>query len=165
MEIYHEKFKHCKIQNGRPAATFDHQIFSLTHRPQNQLVKFWEYTGSGLTIMTTCLVIIIIWHFDYVDALQSPIFIPSLWLFLTIFHIITLAELENPLIHRVSDCFCYLNATFKYFDSTWHFLLQADVHHQSRHNRTTFITRVDARLTFQFLGQFFKMASKIAAVL
>ena len=28
--IYHEKFQHDKIQYGRPAATSDHQIFSLT---------------------------------------------------------------------------------------------------------------------------------------
>ena len=28
--IYNEKFQHEKIQNGRPAATSDRQIFSLT---------------------------------------------------------------------------------------------------------------------------------------
>ena len=27
--IYHEKFQHEKIQNGRPAATSDRQIFSI----------------------------------------------------------------------------------------------------------------------------------------
>ena len=28
--IYHEKFQHDKIKNGRPAATSDRQIFSVT---------------------------------------------------------------------------------------------------------------------------------------
>ena len=32
--IYHEKFQHEKIQNGRPAATSDRQIFSLTRFTQ-----------------------------------------------------------------------------------------------------------------------------------
>ena len=35
--IYHEKFQHEKMQNGRPAATSDHQIFSLTWFTQKKL--------------------------------------------------------------------------------------------------------------------------------
>ena len=33
--IYHEKFQHEKIQNGRPAGTSDRQIFSLTRSTQH----------------------------------------------------------------------------------------------------------------------------------
>ena len=33
--ICHEKFQHKKIQNGRPAATSDRQIFSLTQFTQH----------------------------------------------------------------------------------------------------------------------------------
>ena len=35
--IYHEKFQHEKIQNVRPAATSDRQIFSLTRSTQHIL--------------------------------------------------------------------------------------------------------------------------------
>ena len=35
VEIYHEKFQFDKIQNGRPTATSDRQIFSLSQFTQH----------------------------------------------------------------------------------------------------------------------------------
>ena len=44
--IYLEKFRLDQIQNGRPAATYDQQIFSLTQFTQN----FFMYRSKLYTI-------------------------------------------------------------------------------------------------------------------
>ena len=49
--IYHEKFQHDKIKNGRPAATFDRKIFlcfapKFIHIPISQIARMSSKLGK-----------------------------------------------------------------------------------------------------------------------